>query len=107
MRETFKDISGYKGDYQVSNLGRIKSLKFTEKILRQKNDGHGYLVVNLYNKGSKSKKVHRLVAIAFIPNPENKKTVNHKKGIKTDNRAKELEWATYSENHLHSFRGVF
>ena len=63
-----------------------------------------YLIVGLNNKGSKRKKVHQLVGIAFIPNPENKKTINHKFGNTLDNRASELEWNTQAENNLHAFR---
>ena len=107
--EKWKDINGYEGRYQVSNLGRIKSLPRNgtikeERILKYEKNNQGYLQVCLYNSGKKKLYlVHRIVAIAFIPNPENKPEVNHKWGIKTDNRASELEWNTQSENTLHAY----
>ena len=93
------------GDYQVSNSGRMKSLKHgKERFLKPVQTPGGYQQVCLYNGKAKRDLVHRLVARAFIPNPENKRTVNHKNGIKTDNRVDNLEWATYSENCLHASR---
>ena len=81
--EIWKDIIGYEGRYQVSNLGRVKSLNYNntnkEKILKPKKENNGYLRVNLSKNGkAKMYSVHRLVAIVYIPNPENKETVNHK-----------------------------
>ena len=76
-------------------LGRFKKLKLSNSC--------GYLVVNVCKSKSKLVRVHRLVAEAFIPNPENKRTVNHKNGIRSDNRVENLEWATDSENNQHSY----
>lgn len=105
QNEAWKDIGGYKGIYQISNQGRAKSFhKGKERILKQCPDKDGYPLIALYNGSYKTKKVHRLVALLFIPNPENKPTVNHKWGNKLDNRACALEWATQSENNLHAYR---
>lgn len=100
MIEIFKDIEGYKGLYQVSNLGNIKSLKFRkEKTLKPKKDKDGYLMVNLYKeKKPKTFKVHRLVAQAFIENPNNLPEVNHKDEDKTNNHVTNLEWCDRKYN---------
>ena len=100
MIEEWKDIKGYEGLYQVSNLGRVKSLKFgKERILKTGVDRYGYISVNLYkNNKRKLCKVHRLVAEAFIPNLENKPEVNHLDEDKTNNMVSNLEWCTRNEN---------
>ena len=112
--EIWKDIQGYDGKYQVSNLGRIKSLYLInrqatiprEKILKFGHNKQGYPHVNLYknNKKSKSLSVHRIVAIHFIPNPNNYPVINHRNGIKTDNRVENLEWCTQQNNIQQSFK---
>ncbi len=107
MNEIWKEIDGFDGQYLISNLGRVKSIK-SNKILSYSKHSRGYLKVCLSFCG-KSKKyyAHRLVAQAFIPNPDNKREVNHINGIKTDNSVKNLEWVTSKENNAHAvFTGL-
>ena len=103
--EIWVDIKEYQGDYLVSNKGRIKSLKFKlPRIRKDGNNGHGYRFIPLTKNGvTKNFYIHRLVAEHFIPNPENKSTVNHKDGNKNNNCVDNLEWATQSENSQHGF----
>lgn len=107
FQEEWKDIYGYEGFYQISNMGRVKSLPRKhvkeEKILTPTKNKRGYLVVDfLKDKVKKHWKVHRLVAIHFISNPENKPEVNHIFGDKDDNRFFMLQWSTEQENREHA-----
>lgn len=104
--EIWKDVEGYEGLYQVSNMGRVKSLKYDkEKIIKSCKNSRGYLIVNLYkDKKMKDHKVHRLVAQAFLPNPNNLPQVNHKNEIKTDNRVDNLEYCDSSYNNNYGSR---
>lgn len=104
MEEIWKDIEGYEGLYQVSDLGRVKS-SYTDRILKGSKHITGYLVVNLYkNNIGSTKRIHRLVAQAFIPNLENKSDVNHIDENKTNNKVSNLEWMTTKENINHGTR---
>lgn len=96
MRESWKPVVGYEGLYEVSNLGRIRRVKIIEPTKKK----HGYMQVSLIDRNGvqKSFRVHRIVATAFIPNPENKPQVNHKDENPENNRASNLEWATAEEN---------
>lgn len=103
MKEEWRDIKGYEGLYQVSNLGRVRNK--TQYILSAGQSKRRYLTVSLWknNKG-KTFFVHRLTAEAFISNIENKYDVNHKNGNKIDNRVQNLEWTTRAENIRHSYK---
>lgn len=98
-------IEGYDQKYLVASDGKIFSYKNGKKIERKLVvEKQGYLKVCLYKNNKPTQiKVHRLVAIAFIPNPLNKKCVNHKDGNKKNNRVENLEWVTHGENKHHSF----
>lgn len=113
--EFWKDIKGYEGLYQVSDTGRIKSLQrhrknhtktqiVKEKIKNTRKDPQGYLLLDLYKDNKpKTIRVHRLVAETFIPNPENKETVNHMDGDKENNDVENLEWASFKEQNNHIY----
>jgi hypothetical protein len=108
MKEIWKDVEGYEGKYSVSNMGRVKSddyywgsRKMSGRILSTVS--RKYPIVALYKNGSRRDyKVHRIVAMAFIPNPQSLPYVNHKNGVKADNRAENLEWCTPKENAEHA-----
>lgn len=98
--EEWRTICGYEGLYQVSNYGKVKSLKYDkEKILKFGKKKNGYLFVILCKEGKKKQfLVHRLVVNAFIPNPSSLPCVNHKDENKTNNQVDNLEWCTYQYN---------
>lgn len=108
MVEIWKDIVNYEGFYQVSNMGRVKSFNYMntgkEKIIIGFN-GRGYKRIVLFKNGKhKHMQIHRLVGIAFIPNPDNKPCINHIDGNKSNNRADNLEWCTPKENIEHAVK---
>ncbi|NJR45964.1 MAG: hypothetical protein HC775_09305 [Hyellaceae cyanobacterium CSU_1_1] len=115
--EVFVDISNYEGYYQVSNYGNVRSLDRVIKektgktqtlkgrILKPRINPGGYYHVGLGKNGTRATfAIHQLVARAFIPNPNNKKTVNHINGNKLSNSVSNLEWSTYSENLEHAYK---
>ena len=98
MEEVWKTIISSEG-YQISSLGQVKNV-ISGKILKTCFDGGGYLIVSLRKNGvKKTCKIHRLVGLHFIPNPDNKPLIDHKNRIKTDNRIDNLRWATTFENN--------
>lgn len=113
--EVWRDIVGYEGYYQVSNLGRVRAL---DRVVRHaysgtqslkghvltpcKGNGHYYSVMLSKNGKAKSTRIHRLVAAAFVPNPQHLKCVNHKDGNKLNNSASNLEWCTQRHNVQHA-----
>lgn len=111
------DIPDYKGYYQVSNYGNVRSLNRVIKektgetqtpkgrVLKQRINSGGYCYIGLRKNGTKATfAIHQLVAQSFVPNPNNKRTVNHIDGNKQNNRVANLEWATYSENLEHAYK---
>lgn len=112
MRELWRDVVGYEGFYQVSNLGSVRSLdrvvnnrRVKGRVLKPFQDKDGYKKVNLVMGGKKRRQfmIHRLVSKMFIPNPENKPEVNHKDGNKQNNNIDNLEWVTKRENARHAW----
>lgn len=119
MDEQWRDVPDFEGLYQVSDLGRVKSLARTarvqgdscrrvaERILTPNKTRGEYLSICLCKNGKKTTlPIHRLVAQSFLANPEDKRTVNHINGDKKDNRATNLEWNTYSENISHAYKSL-
>ena len=106
MKEEWRDIVDYEGLYQVSNLGRVRSL-ITNKILKQQKDKNGYLFVGIRKNGKrKFKKIHRLVAEAFLDNPNNLPEVNHKDENKTNNVVSNLEYCDHKYNTNYGTRNI-
>lgn len=117
MDEVWKDITGYEGRYAVSNLGRVKTIPhrvsnhtgtklLKERILKPNVLAKGYLQLSLSDKDYKRRmfQVHRLVAMMFVPNPNNYPQVNHIDCNKQNNRVDNLEWCNNSMNQLHAYR---
>lgn len=100
QEEVWKDIAGYEGKYQVSNLGRVRSLLSGRSVVLSQNAGrNGYMYVHVYGK---TYLVHRLVALAFLPNLHNKRCVDHINCNRSDNCVKNLRWVTHSENNANA-----
>lgn len=116
MKEIWKDIKEYEGLYQISNLGRVRSLTFRNNkcltkrkipLIMKPNIRSGYYIINLRKNNIRvSKQIHRLVAEAFIPNPQNKSIVNHKDFNKQNNNIDNLEWCSQKENVLWSVKNM-
>lgn len=116
--EMWKDIVDYEGIYEVSNRGKVRSAKdkttkserhgirkWRQRILRQRNDKYGYKRVNLWKKGSeKTFLVHRLVAMAFLPEVDGKEYINHIDGNPSNNYIENLEWCNHKENLIHAYK---
>lgn len=115
--ENWKPVVGYEGLYEVSDCGNVRGLdrpvntniRFNNsrivkgKLIKSNLNNKGYYTVCLCKDGVVNKiPIHRIVATAFIPNPNNERVVNHISGIKTDNRVENLEWVSYRENHWHA-----
>lgn len=110
VQEEWRSVKGYEGLYEVSSFGQVRSLGHMKRIRAQYTTECGYKTLQLYrNNRPKAFKVHRLVAAAFIGDPPDGCTdTNHKNGIKTDNRAENLEWCTRTQNMAHAMEiGIF
>lgn len=101
--EVWKDIKGYENKYQISNLGKVRNTN-TKKLYITSIDTRGYYRINLYNNLGEYKtfRVHRLLGIAFIPNPNNYPCINHIDGNKANNDLSNLEWCTHQQNTIHA-----
>lgn len=110
MKELWKPVPGYKNRYSVSNLGRVRRDRHDNarigKVLKPRPARHGYLRIALYKHGQRrDESIHVLVLLAFVGRrPGRKHEANHDNGIKTDNRAKNLEWSTHRNNVRHAIR---
>lgn len=116
MNEIWKDIKGHEGIYQISNLGNVKSLErllwnghtyytYKERLLKKSINHNGYYTVRLSKNGKgKNYLLHRLLAMHFIPNPNNYPIINHKDGNKLNNNLDNLEWCTYKYNNHHAVK---
>ena len=99
MMEEWRAVPGYEGLYEVSNKGNVRNVR-RNTLLRLPKNKYGYIQVGLYKNGIRTEfKVHRLVAQAFIPNPDGLPQVNHKNEVKTDNNVDNLEWCTAKYNN--------
>lgn len=99
--ERWRPVVGWEDRYRISSQGRLW-LVITGRMATPLKNDRGYLVVTFWRDNkTKTASLHRIMAVAFLPNPEGKKTVNHKNGIKTDNRLENLEWMTHAEQQRH------
>jgi len=104
QEECWRDVVGFEGFYLISDLGNVKNAHTNKPVKGYTND-NGYCVVGLYDRKKHKTvhlRIHRLVAESFLPNPDNKRTVNHRDGDKTNNVLTNLEWATHAENIRHA-----
>lgn len=99
MDEIWKDVIGFENKYEVSNLGNVRNYNTKRKLSTRKTNGNGYIVCRLLGK---NQYFHRLVAKAFLNNPDNLPEVNHINGVKSDNRVENLEWCDSKQNQIHA-----